>query len=711
MIRPILQTEVSECALACLAMICNAHGGRRELAEMRRLFPVGLKGATLDQVIQNASALKFSARPVRLELEDLKDLQLPAMLHWDLNHFVVLAKVNPRGVLIFDPAVGERRLSLAEISAHFTGIALELRPTAAFSQVPAAPTLSLRQLTGRIYGLKTAMGQIFVAALALELFAIAAPLFSQLVIDDVLTTGDQHLLTVLTWGFLLMLVIQMAITLARGWMTMALGNTLSLQWKGNVFAHLIRLPVEYFEKRHLGDVVSRFGAVSAIQKTLTTGAIEAILDGFMAIIALVLMSFYSIALTGIVAAAAAAYGVVRWAMYASLRNMSSEKIALTARESSHFLETLRAVTPLKLFNREQERMSQWQNHLNDVQNKDWKINRLILGFSVTKASIFGLENLLVIWLGARIILDGSTAGATFTVGMLFAFISFKNQFSTRLAALIDYVVELKMLSVQMERLADIVLTPAELEHQPRSDLSHLPASLELRNASFRYSPSEPWILKNCHLTIHPGENVAITGPSGSGKTTLLKILIGLLEPTEGDVLFGGIPIQQLGVENVRRQIGAVMQEDSLLTGTLSENISFFDSHPDPQRVVQFAAIAQLHEDICKMPMGYQTLVGDLGSGLSGGQKQRLLLARALYKNPRVLALDEATSHLDVHNERAITSSLANAPMTRLAIAHREETIRAAERVIVLSGGAIHEMPKVADRGTSPRDTVPLELVN
>lgn len=689
-----LQSEAAECGLACLAMVASHHGQGLDLTELRRRFPVSLKGAKLASLISHAGVLGFSARPLKVELEHLAQLPLPCILHWDLNHFVVLKKVGARSCVVLDPAVGERRLTMAEMSEHFTGVALELTPQADFKPVKQAPRLSLASLTGRVSGLKRSLAQILAVALVLEVFAVVAPLFNQLVVDEVLSSGDVELLGVLILGFGLLLLIQTALSLGRSWMVVLLSQTLALQWQSNVFAHLIRLPTSFFEKRHLGDITSRFGAVNAIQRSLTTAALEAVLDGLMALIALAMMLLYSVPLTAIVLGAVAAYGALRWLAYRPFRDASAERLVIAAKESTHFLETLRAITPLKLYGREDERRARWQNLIVDVQNRDVRTAKMSMAFQTAHTLIFGLENLAVLWLGARTILQGQQSHAVaLTVGMLFAFVSYKTQFTSRVGKLIDYGVELKMLSLHGERLADIVLEAPEPDEVPHSDLEHLEPSLELRHVSFRYAEGEPWILKDANLRIEAGEHVAVTGPSGAGKTTLLKVLLGLLPPTEGEVLFGGVPVRQLGVRNVRRQIGTVMQEDALLTGSLADNISFFDTQPDDERIRQCAALAQFHEDIARMPMGYQTLVGDLGSGLSGGQKQRLLLARALYKQPRVLALDEATSHLDVANERAVTAALAQLKLTRLVIAHRPETIAGALRVVQVRDGQVLDVAR------------------
>ena len=717
--KVILQSTTADCWVVCLAMIAESHGHASALAELRSSRRVGGKGGTLHRLAELAGDLGFTSRPLRLDVDELHALRLPCILHWDLNHFVVLAKVARGRATILDPAVGERRMRLEEVSRHFTGVALELTPTADFQPQAEAPRLRLSQLTGKVRALPSSLLQIFAVAAALQLFALVAPLFNQLVVDEVITSGDHDMLTVLVLGFGLLLVVQTALGLARSWMVMVLGQSLALQWAGNVFAHLLRLPVDYFEQRHLGDVVSRFGSIGAIQRTLTTAAIEAVLDGVLAVAALVMMLVYSQTLAAVVIAAVTAYGLLRWGAYRPLRDASAERLVIAARENTHFLETLRAITPLKLFGRERGRLARWQNLLVDVQNRDVRTAKLNIAFGTANTFIFGLENLLVLWLGAKAVMATSGgSGGAFTVGMLFAFMAYKAQFSGRVSALINYAVEFKMLGLHAERLADIALTAPERDnpkaegfaaHIPPNDLAHLAPGLELRDVSFRYGEGEPWVLRHVNLKIEAGEIVAVTGASGCGKSTLLKLLLGLMQPNEGEVLYGGIPVRQLGLANVRRQLGTVMQEDVLLTGSLADNIAFFDEQPNQARVEACARVAQVHDDIVRMPMGYHTLVGDLGHGLSGGQKQRLLLARALYKQPRVLALDEATSHLDLANERAVTQALARMRLTRLVIAHRPETIAGAQRVVQLKDGHVQELVRQvrpAEGADTPVATVP-----
>lgn len=655
--------------------------------------------------MRQAAALGFSARPLRLELRELGLLAAPCILHWDFNHFVVLRRVDRRRITVLDPAVGERRMTWEDAGRHFTGVALELTPNAEFKHQQAPPALKLSQLTGRVSGLGRSLGQIGLVALALQLFALTGPLLQQMVVDDALTTQDADLLTVLVVGFALLLLIQSALGLWRSWMVMVLSQNLQLQWVANLFAHLIRLPVDWFERRHLGDIASRFGSVGEIQRTLTTSVVEAVLDGVMALAALGMMALYSPTLASVTLLSVLAYAALRWAGYRPFRDAAAERLVIASRENTHFLETLRAIAALKLFGREEERRARWQNLVVELQNRDVRTERLSIGFSSAQTFIFGVENLAVLWLGAQLVMQsggaaafgagGSGLSAPFTVGMLFAYLAYKGQFTARMAALIDHGVELRMLRLHAHRLADIALAAPEVDPVAPNELRHLPPSLELRGVSFRYGAGQPWVLKDVDLQVAAGDHLALVGPSGGGKTTLLKILLGILKPTEGEVLYGGVPIAQLGLANVRRQVGTVMQDDSLLAGSLRDNIAFFDIRVDEARVEACARLAQVHADIVRLPMGYQTPVGDLGRGLSGGQKQRVLLARALYKLPRVLALDEATSHLDPSTESRVVEALQALEMTQVVVAHRPQTVARATRVVQVGEGGLAELTTLA----------------
>jgi len=682
-----LQTEASECGLACLIMVSNYHGFRTDLATMRRLFLISIKGTTLSHLMGMAQAVGFTTRPVKLELEDLKDLRRPCILHWNFNHFVVLKEVGARHVVIHDPAMGIRKLSFEEVSAAFTGVALELWPNPGFKQVTFKQSVKLRDMMGHVTGLYRSMGQVLLLALALEVFALVSPFYMQWVVDHVLVSADRDLLTTLALGFGLLVFMQQAISTVRAWVIMHMSTTLNVQWRANLFAHLIRLPVDFFEKRHLGDVVSRFGAIDQIQHTLTSTFVEAILDGVLTIATLAMMFLYSPTMAWIAIGAMLLYGLGRWAWFRPLRNATEEQIVHAAKQQTHFIETVRGVRALKLFQRLDERRNSWLGLFVEQVNADLRTQKLQVMYRLLNGVLFGVERILIVWLGAKLVMDSA-----FTIGVLLAFIAYKDQFVSRVSGLIDRLVEMRMLHLQGERLADIALAeqePEVVDTMSKQEIENLPANIVIQGLRYRYADGEPWVLDGVDLEIAAGESVAIVGPSGCGKSTLMNVMLGLRPFKEGQVLVGGQPLAKLGLSHLRNMVGTVMQDDALFAGSIADNIAFFDQQVEMAWVEECARKAAVYEDIAAMPMGFNTLIGDMGAALSGGQKQRILLARALYKKPKILFLDEATSHLDVAREAMVNQAIQALDMTRVIIAHRPETIASAKRVIVMAAGKVH----------------------
>ena len=417
----VLQSESSECGLASLAMVANRHGQKLSLRDMRQRFPLSLKGANLSRLMTVAGQLGFQCRPLRLDLEELVQLKTPCILHWDLNHFVVLAKVNKKKVTIFDPAFGKRELSYPEVSDHFTGVALELTPSAEFKPQKAAPSISIRQLTGRVTGLWRALGLILALSVALQVFVILAPFFMQWVVDQVLVSADRSLLTVLGLGFGLVLLLQVSIGLLRGWAVVYLSTRLGLQWMGNVFSHLLKLPLDFFEKRHLGDITSRMGSVQTIQRTLTTSFVEALIDGLMAVVTFGMMLLYSWKLALVTLLAVALYLGLRALAFRPVREGTEQQLVAGAKQQSHLLESIRGVQSVKVAGRETARRSTYFNLMNDTVNRDVWLAKLGLGFNTASQLIFGAERIAVIWIGAVLAMQN-----VFSVGMLIAYLAYKD---------------------------------------------------------------------------------------------------------------------------------------------------------------------------------------------------------------------------------------------------------------------------------------------
>jgi ATP-binding cassette subfamily B protein RaxB len=677
----ILQTEAAECGLACLAMVAAWHGGDTGLSALRRRFGLSLRGASLQDLVTTAGHLGLDARALRLEPDELPLLATPCILHWDLCHFVVLKRAGAGSVTIHDPAVGVRRLSRAEALRHFTGVALELSPAAGFAPPPAEPRLRVRQLFGRIAGIKRSLLVLLSMALAIEALGVTTPFFMQWIVDEALVSADRDLLATLAAALLCMLMLRVAIGAMRGATLIAISSTLKVAGRGGLFGHLVRLPTRYFESRHLGDVMSRFGAQETILQALSTDLVEIVLDGLMSAVTLGAMLCYAPGLALLVLGGGMLYAVLRMLSYSSLRNAQAESIVWGARRDSHFLETLRGMKTIKLFNAQAARQTHWINLLVQTVNRQVATQKLGLTFRSVNAALVGVVAVLVVWRGADSVLRNE-----FSVGMLLAFISYKDQFLSRVSALIDRGLDLCMLRLHAERLADIALTPAETDGvpvwnaQPEDGLG--PMAVDLRGLRFRYGAGDPWILDGIDLRIEPGESVAIIGPSGCGKTTMMNIVGGFVQPTQGRVLLDGRPVQGPGPDR-----GVIFQEYGVFPWlTVRQNIEFG---------LRLSANRALARDRAEIVTRYMKLMGladfanHFPKHLSGGMRQRLAIARAYAVRPEFLLMDEPFGALDAQTRSAmqdlLLEVLQSEDKTVMLITHSvEEAIYLSSRIVVVT---------------------------
>lgn len=686
---PILQAEAAECGLAALAMIARHHGHDVDLAGLRRLYPTSIKGTTLEQLVAIAADLALAPRPVRLEVEELAQLRLPAVLHWDLNHFVVIESIRPgHSAVILDPARGRRTIRWSKLGDHFTGVALELEPTAAFRPIKARVRTRLSDLWSRLSRFRGAATQVLILSLALQLTALLAPLYLQTVVDEGLTNGDAGLLTWLLLGFGCVYLLNAFVRALREWVILTLGQSLSFDLGGNVVRHLIRLPLGFFERRHVGDLMSRVGSIQPIQALLTHGMIDTLIDAVLVLTTLAVMLAISPALAAVVVVSTLVYLAVSQLLYPALRRRSEEEIVARARESTYLMETIRAIRAVKLHAHEAARESGWRNRYADVVSASYRTQIFHIQVDLTESLVFGAAFLACVHFGALAVLDGRL-----TVGVLLAFLSYRASFAGSAAALVKQLASWRLLGLHLDRLSDIV--GEQPERFPRHSRAHLLAgpAIDVRGLTFAYGAGERPILRDVSIDIPAGALVAITGASGAGKTTLMRVLLGLLPPDEGQILVDGVPLMPQNMGAWRGRIGAVLQDDQLLTGTLAENISFFDSGATPALIERVAKLACIHDDIMAMPMGYLSLIGDMGSALSSGQRQRIMIARALYRDPDVLFLDEGTANLDCETEDRIADMIASLPITRVVIAHRPALIARAHRVFNVDSGRLAQ-PKV-----------------
>jgi ATP-binding cassette, subfamily B, bacterial CvaB/MchF/RaxB len=697
----VLQTEATECGIACLAMVSGAHGHSMDLPAMRGHYDVSLKGMTLRDLIRVAAHLHLNARPLRAEPQHLGQLRLPCILHWEHNHFVVLTRVGARGLTIHDPRVGQRRVTLTNAAKHFTGIALELWPDEDFRPGNERSRVRITDLFRRTSGYAEAVAQVLLLSLLLETIIIAMPIGFQLVLDHVIVARDRDLLTLVAISLGLLLGFRVLTEYTRSWAVLAAGARVTLQWKASLFAHLMKLPLDYFERRHVGDIASRFISIDTIQKTFTTGPALGLVEGIMGPLLIVMMFLYSPSLAAICIATTAAYAIARAVTYRLYRLANEEAIVFAAKENGHFIETLRGMPSIKSLGIEHRRQGVWSNYLADQVDADVRVARIDLVFTTLSTGLFGVDRILVIVVGAHAIMSN-----TLSVGMLVAFLAYKDQFSQRIAKLLDTIAKLAMLSVHGERIADVALAEPEAIAAPALFRSSMPVEepvLSARDLHFRYGDNEPEIISGVSLDVAMGECVAIIGPSGSGKTTFLKILAGLLRPHSGTIALHGLPVHALGLAEYRSQISCVLQDDRLFAGSIADNIAGFAEGVDRELVETAASLAAIHDEVVRLPMGYETLVGDMGSSLSGGQIQRIVLARALYRRPHLLLLDEATSHLDEENEQAINRAICSLTIPRVIVAHRRSTIEMADRIIPIP---TQEASLVAKRGPQPTIIMP-----
>lgn len=680
----IVQSEASECGLACLAMVLGFHGQDTDLPSMRRRTAISLRGTTLADLMVLSHRFGLESRPVRCDPEDFAQLRRPAVLHWEFNHFVVLVKRTRNKVLIHDPAVGVRSVSFEEVSKKFTGVALELWPGSEFKQSDKAPRLKLRDFWGQIRGLETSLLGLLCVSLVIQACALAMPFYMQLMVDEAVVRQDANLATVLALSFGLLMLVSVATNALRGVMILFAGSSLSFHMAGALVRHLVYLPLDWFQKRHLGDMVSRFRSLQPVQALFTQGVVTVVVDGVMAVTTGAMMFLYSPRLAWIVCGAVTLYLVGRLLLYPAIRRRTMELILSGALRDSRFMELARSMQGIKVFGRESERHGNWLHHEAQVTNAGIAVGRLEVVNETLRASIFGVENLLVVFFGIGLVLE-----ASFSLGMLFAFMSYKTQFAGRLAALIEELLSIRMLSIHLERLSDIGLAEPE---QGSLTEAHMDCAggLSLRKVYYGYGELDTPVLRNVSLDIAAGKFIAILGGSGCGKTTLLKLCMGLIQPSTGQVLVDGRPLASMGGRSFRREIAAVMQEDCLLAGSIAENISFFDAHQRMDRVKSCAAALGIDQDIDALPMGYESLIGDMGSVLSMGQRQRVLLARALYKDAKFLFLDEPTANLDPANALRVQNLIASLEMTRVVVTHDEEFAKRADRCFVVEDAGVKE---------------------
>lgn len=680
----ILQAEASECGLACLAMVLAGLDRPVALRTLRGNQGSSTRGMTLEGLSEIAKSFHLIPRPVRIELNEMRELRLPCILHWSFMHYVVLTRVGADYAVIHDPAVGKRIIKFEEMSTSFTGVAVEFTALEGFVQPNKAPIVSPLGVLWRSSGVSMAVLQVGAVSVAVELLTMATPLFQQWVVDTVLSTGDADLLTTLALAFGLVTLLKGCIGLLRDWTAIRFSHITNEQWLGGTFGHLLRLPARFFELRHLGDVLNRFDSARVVSNTSSSLIFSSVADAVLCLLTLMLLLVYSPWLTCVVLISLGFQIGVKLIANAATKEEAHRTTADEGRERGHLIETVRGIRAIKAYNREEDRQQYWLGLTSESARARLRQEKSRASIEAVSGTLMTLEYIVIFFIGAKFVM-----AQALTAGALFAFSMYRSQFNSRAMKLLDAGLKLKMLKIHSERMADIVGEDPEFQlTESREAPSGLPATIEFRNVSFRYSSTDRWILRNCSFVVEAGEHLAISGASGSGKSTLLKLVLGFLKPDEGEVLIGGVSTRSLGLRASRAMCASVLQEDTLFGGTVADNISFYAKGAQREHVESAARLAAIHAEIKKFPMGYGTFIGDMGSSLSGGERQRLLVARAFFHKAPILLMDEATSHLDHDNERRVVESIGRTRKTCLSIAHREQSLALAHRVLYLENGQL-----------------------
>jgi len=676
-------SELNECGLACLAAISGYFQGEAGLAEIRALAVPSGRGETLLELRNLAERIGLIARGVKVEMKALGQLALPAILHWEMNHFVVLERVTPRGIVIMDPAAGRLAVPWSAVDTSFTGVALETRvsPTWRTAREPRSRVALLDFLTP-LSRWRNDIALVVALSVVLEVLVLLAPLQMQLSIDTALQGSDGRLVWVLAIGFTLVVLLHAAISVVRGWTLAVFGARVGFELKDRFVRALHRKPARFFLKHHSADILSRSRSVDTIQSLVTAQLLQALLDGVMSIAIVGVMLFAVPSMAAVVIVFAAINVGATAALRRAAIDVSRRGLRVAAQADAYFLENARAARAIRLFGKEQVRIDAWRSKFIALTNLGLAEGRLTMFSTQVSQLSNGLGNVALIALGTWLVL-----GNSITLGTMMMFFLFRAFLVERLNRAVLYAMELRRVRTNAERIEEVMADDGGSEpsapEPPFVVADGAGARIEVRDVWFRYGNDSPWILRGASLIVEPGEAVAITGPSGSGKTTLLHLMVGLLEPSRGEVLVNGRAVASIASADLASVIGVVLQDDILFQGTVAQNISFFDAPIDMAKVARAARQANVAADVEAMPMQYHSMLAEAGADISGGQKQRLFIARALYHGPRVLFLDEATSHLDAASETLVAQAVEAMDMTRVLVAHRRETIAIADRVLEL----------------------------
>lgn len=683
------QQSSSDCGVACLAMISQYWGKRYPLYQLRDWARVGRSGTTIRNLAATAEKIGFQARPVRASLDRLAEQSYPWVAHWQGDHYIVVYKIRRHRVLVADPAAGKRWMKRSEFLIGWTGYALLLEPTDRLKQVEAIKAQSLGQFSRHLLTYWPLLGQIILLSLLLQVFGLVSPLFTQIILDQVIVNKSESALNIFAFGLVIFGIWQLGLGAVRQYLLDYFSNRMSLTMVSAFMSHTLRLPLKFFEDRNVGDILTRVQENSKIQQFLMRQAISTWLDASMAIVYVGLMVYYNAKLAMLVLALIPPMVLLTLIATPFLKQLSREIFKESADQSSLLVEMISGIATIKSAAAEQEIRWRWEDRLVSLINVQFRGQKLGIGLQTVSGFINSIGSTALLWYGASLVMQDQL-----TIGQFVAFNMLIGRVLGPVLSLIGIWDELQEVLIAVERLNDVFATvPEESPGNPMMALPPIRGEVRLDDVTFSYDgASDHSILQNLSFRVEAGQTIGIVGRSGSGKSTLIKLLQGLYHPTKGRILIDGHDINHVSPQSLRSQLGVVPQECFLFTGTILDNIQLYRSEFSLEQAIEVAKLAEAHPFIQDLPLGYNTKVGERGANLSGGQRQRIAIARALAGKPGILILDEATSSLDSESERRFQHNLEqiSRDRTTFIIAHRLSTIQHADCILVLDRGILVE---------------------
>lgn len=687
----IRQHDEMSCGTTCLMMISKFYGKRFSSSRLRDLAHVDRSGASLANLAAAAEQIGFASRAMRFEYSELVSAQVPCVVHWQGYHYVVVYRISDTHVWVADPALGLRKYTKEYFADRWNGIVLLLEPTPEFTKQTEDGSTA-RHFLQFMTPHRVALTEVLVASVLLNLFGLATPIFTQNIVDRVLSRHNVSMLNLMLAGMLLVLLFRVMVSVIRQYLIVHTSLKIDLQMLVAFYKHLLALPLGYFKVRKMGDFIARFGENLKIRDFLTNTALTLVLDTFLVVVYVSLMFWYNAKLAWLAVGFVPVFVGLALSFTPTLKRLNVDAFSAHAESDSHLIESIHGIDTIKAMNMEYTSRWRWEEKFIKSLNVDFRLYKTAIYFHSLGDFVTGLSTTLVLWFGAHQVMQGGL-----TVGGLMAFMALLGSVTAPINRIIFAWDGIQQTLVSIDRLGDVFMARTEYPEtadQATGIVIREPAGeIVFKDVFFRYGgKDDAYILSRISLKIAPGKKVAIVGRSGSGKTTLVKLIPRFFDATEGHVTVDGCDVRNIDLANLRQMVGFVLQQNFLFSGTIRENISLGDPAETMERVIEAAKLAHAHDFVAEMPLGYETRVGESGLQLSGGQIQRITIAQVLYRNPRILILDEATSSLDTESEQIIQKNLNEILRNRTAviIAHRMSTVRNADRIYVIDRGEIVE---------------------